>query len=789
MSDESEHHPQAHICQVAVPVPTLRAQQTIYDYMVPSTLSVSIGQIVQVPVANRQCWGIVVGTSATSDIEPSRLKQVLRLADAPPLTPQNLHYLNQLSKWTLASFSAAMKLMLNCPQALEPPTPQFGYYLAEDNFEAFQQKLVGAGLKITPKRERLFHAMASLPPMLLSELAAETAVSSSVITSLAKSGVIQKTELTGTSSSSEIALMQLQNAANRLQQELVLSQEQAEIKQQIYHKMQSGFSVHLLEGVPGSGKTETYFSLVAEAIQKNCQILIMLPEIVLTAAWQERFERWFGIAPQIWHSSVSMSKRRKIWRDAICGRPMIVAGARSSLSLPFSNLGLIIVDEEHDSSFKQEDYISYHARDMAIMRAKIHDIPVLLASATPSIESWVRTTDKDISPSKDWYHWVLSSRFGTASLPVVNVIDLRLSRPPKGRWISPELEEKLKSAFEQKTQSLLFLNRRGYAPMTLCNQCGYRLSCHQCDSLLVTHRLAGKRQCHICGHTEKLHDTCPSCAEKGTMQAVGPGVERLVEEAQNLFPEAEICILSSDSIAYAGAAEDMLHRISTGEVDIIIGTQMAAKGHHFPHLGLVGVIDADLGLGGGDLRASERTYQLLWQVAGRSGREGGRQGEVFIQTHQPEHPVMQALITSELASGHHITASTRTESSQNKLSDEEKEAEKRNSFMRAEASGRKLAGMPPFGRLAALTLVSADFVKLEQAVQLFENTRPSYDATQIYGPAPAALSRARGQFRMRYLIRTDRQVALQQILLQWLDKVKLPSGVRAQCDIDPYNFL
>ena len=353
------------------------------------------------------------------------------------------------------------------------------------------------------------------------------------------------------------------------------------------------------------------------------QIIIMLPEIVLTTAWQDRFSKWFGITPLIWHSSMAMRQRRTIWRKAIRGEPMVIAGARSLLSLPFADLGMVIVDEEHDSSFKQEDFVSYQARDMALMRAKLHNIPILLASATPSLESWVRASGEAGTPHKDWHYWALSSRFGTSQLPQVGLVDVRLDRPESGKWISPPLNASIKQQLLAGRQSLLFLNRRGYAPMTVCGDCGHRLACHQCDSLLVTHRLAGNRQCHICGYSEQISHSCPACDSEDGLVAVGPGVERLVEEVKTEFPDARISILSSDSVAQAGSAEQLIDQIISGQVDIIVGTQMAAKGHHFPHLDFVGVIDADLGLGGGDLRAAERTYQLLWQVAGRSGRESG----------------------------------------------------------------------------------------------------------------------------------------------------------------------
>ena len=453
---------------------------------------------------------------------------------------------------------------------------------------------------------------------------------------------------------------------------------------------------------------------------------------------------------------------------------MVIAGARSLLSLPFADLGMVIVDEEHDSSFKQEDFVSYQARDMALMRAKLHNIPILLASATPSLESWVRASGEAGTPHKDWHYWALSSRFGTSQLPQVGLVDVRLDRPESGKWISPPLNASIKQQLLAGRQSLLFLNRRGYAPMTVCGDCGHRLACHQCDSLLVTHRLAGNRQCHICGYSEQISHSCPACDSEDGLVAVGPGVERLVEEVKTEFPDARISILSSDSVAQAGSAEQLIDQIISGRVDIIVGTQMAAKGHHFPHLDFVGVIDADLGLGGGDLRAAERTYQLLWQVAGRSGRESGRSGKVLIQTYQPEHPVMQALQSPDNGADN------------GRMTDALK---RRHRFMQAEAKNRKSAGMPPFGRLAALVLSSSDIVKLEQAVHQCEQFRPAFGNTHIYGPAPAVLSRARGQFRMRYLIRADRHVAVQAIILGWLEQIKLPHGVRAHCDIDPYSFM
>lgn len=767
--------------QVAVPVPIMRTDKPIYDYLADASFQLSRGDIVLVPLGKQQVWGIVIGSQDKTDLPLDRLKHIISKADLPPVNEVNLSYLEKLSNWTVAPFGAVMKLMLNCPQALVPPPQQMRYRLADN----WQDILAETDIKITAQRQRLIDFMSDAPAMGLSDLARESASGTSVISALRAADIIVRQPVYPEADLPKIT----PSHADRLSERLKLNETQHSIADKITPFLDSGFSAHLIDGVPGSGKTELYFWLVARQVirasqrsQKTTlsggQIIIMLPEIVLTTPWQDRFSQWFGIAPLIWHSSMPMRQRRTIWRKAIRGEPMVIAGARSLLSLPFSDLGMIIVDEEHDSSFKQEEIVSYQARDMALMRAKIHNIPILLASATPSLESWVRATGEGGAQHKDWHYWPLSHRFGMSKLPQVDLVDLRLNRPEAGKWISPQIKDKITHQLSAGRQSLLFLNRRGYAPMTVCSGCGYRMACHQCDSLLVTHRLAGNRQCHICGYTEQLTPHCPSCDTKDSLVAVGPGVERLVEEVRAEFSEARVCILSSDFVSQAGSAELLLEQIINNEVDIIVGTQMAAKGHHFPHLDFVGVIDADLGLGGGDLRAAERTYQLLWQVAGRSGRESGLDGHVLIQTYQPEHPVMQALHSPNIASN--------MPDESDKLADALK---RRRRFMQAEAQNRKAAGMPPFGRLAALVLSSTDIVKLEQAVGLCEQQRPAYADTHIYGPAPAVLSRARGQFRMRYLVRADTHVSVQAILLGWLRDIKLPHGVRAHCDIDPYNFM
>ena len=746
-------------CQIAVPVPIRRGHMQLYDYIAGPAENCPAGTIVYVPLGGRKVWGLLVSHNQTEDFSSDRLRPVICLADVPALTDETMRFLSAVSRWTLAPFGAVMRLLLNTPTALLPPPIQNVYRLSGLEIKA---------MRLTPQRQRVIDVLEAAPPLPLSELAREAGVSSSVIKRLAEEGVLLETCQQRAEGTGAVKIF-----GDPLSTSYQLTPSQQSVADNI-NSLSVCFGVHLIDGITGSGKTEVYFDQVIKQLSSGRQVLILLPEIALTSSWKSRFEKWFGQEPSIWHSSVPTACRKLIWRQAISGQPIVVAGARSALFLPFSKLSLIVIDEEHDSSYKQEEKVSYQARDMAIMRAKIHNIPVILASATPSLESWVHAGCAGILPtisktdhaaSPNWYHWRLTGRYGQASLPQVSLIDLRLSKPEAGKWLSPELLAAVTTRLEAGEQSLLFLNRRGYAPMTVCSSCGNRLTCHQCDSLLVTHKLAGRVKCHFCGIGQPIITTCPVCEKTDSLRAVGPGVERLYEELSQRFPDAQIAVLSSDTLQ-AGDADNLFAAIAERKIDIIIGTQMAAKGHHFPYLTLVGVVDADLGLGGGDLRAAERTYQLLWQVAGRSGR-AERPGEVLLQTFQPQHPVMQALMVGP-------------EDNPNKA---------RDNFMNTEAETRQAAGMPPFGRLAALILSAHDIVKLEQAARHLNDIRPQYDKVDIYGPAQAPLSRARGQFRIRFLVRADRQVALQKIMELWLSEAKLPSGVRVVCDIDPYSFL
>ncbi len=486
-------------------------------------------------------------------------------------------------------------------------------------------------------------------------------------------------------------------------------------------------------------------------------MLILLPEIALSAGWRQRFESRFGVKPVEWHSDVSPGQKRATWRFVLKGAASVVVGARSALFLPFHDLGLIVVDEEHEHAFKQEEQVIYQARDMAVLRAQLENVPIILASATPSLESWVNAGCTGL-PAR--YQYVaLPNRVHGASLPMIELVDLRVHPPEPRRWLAPPLVSAIEQRLAAGEQSLLYLNRRGYAPLTLCGACGTKLTCPNCDAWMVEHRLSGRMKCHHCGHESRPRNDCAACGEKEQMRTCGPGVERLAEEVLQRFPEARFAMMSSDTVSSPKAAELFIQSVIDGEVDIIIGTQMAAKGHHFPGLTLVGVVDADLGFAGGDLRAGERTFQMLSQVAGRAGRES-RPGTAMLQTMEPQNQVIAALVAGD-----------------------------RNQFLAVEAAGREAAIMPPFGQLAAVILSAPHEDRLHAAIRLLDLARPAFDGVDIFGPAVAPIGFLKGKHRARALIRANKAVNIQMVIRSWLEPLKMPSGVRLQIDIDPYHFL
>jgi primosomal protein N' (replication factor Y) len=533
-----------------------------------------------------------------------------------------------------------------------------------------------------------------------------------------------------------------------------LSSDQEKVAQRLVERVrESGFSVTVLDGVTGSGKTETYFAAIAAALAAGRQVLVLLPEIALGAQWLDRFKRRFGAMPAEWHSDISQSARRDTWRAVATGRARIVVGARSALFLPFPELGLIIVDEEHDASYKQEDGVCYQARDMAVLRASIAGIPIVLVSATPSLETVVNI-------SRGRYERVhLPRRHAEASLPKIDLVDMRGQRIESGRFLSPPVVAALDETLAAGEQALLFLNRRGYAPLTLCRACGHRFQCPNCTAWLVEHRFTARLICHHCGYAAPVPPLCPECLATGALVPCGPGVERLQEEVAARFPQARIALMVSDLLQGPRAAAELAEAMVAHRYDVLIGTQIVAKGHHFPMLTLVGVVDGDLGLVGGDLRATERTYQLLHQVAGRAGREE-RPGRVLIQTYMPEQPVMRALAAGD-----------------------------RDRFLEAEAAARREAGLPPFGRLAALIVGAGEPEAADFAARGLARAAPQLPGIAVLGPAPAPLAILRGRHRRRFLVKAERGVNLQAALRDWLSRVRVSSSVRVQVDIDPYSFL
>ena len=536
-----------------------------------------------------------------------------------------------------------------------------------------------------------------------------------------------------------------------------MTEEQQAAADVLCAKIENGFSVTLLDGVTGSGKTEVYFEAIAKALEFGRQVLVMVPEIVLTSQWLNRFERRFGVKPACWHSNLSMNEKSQTFKSIIRGEAKVIVGARSALFLPYFDLGLIVVDESHDHSFKQEDVVNYQGRDMAIVRANIEKIPTILSTATPDLETVINVEERKYDCVK------LKSRFAAALLPEIKVIDLKKDKPQKGEWgvswLAPSLVDALKENLEKNEQSMLFLNRRGYAPLIICRDCGHRIQCPHCTAWLTEHKSSNSLVCHQCGYSMPLPKTCPECGSETGLTACGPGVERIAEEIKHRFPNARIAIVSSDITSSFAEVSQIISQMENGELDIIIGTQILAKGHHFPMLTLVGVIDADLGLMSSDLRASEQTYQLLTQVAGRAGR-GEKKGTVYLQTLYPENNVLKAILNHD--------------------SEE---------FTLIEKKNRKILNMPPYGKLAAVIVSGDNQNKTEKTAYMLGKTAPNTEHISTLGPAPAPLFMIRGKYRYRLLLKTDKNINIQDIIKKWLSMVEIPASVRIKVDINPYSFM
>jgi primosomal protein N' (replication factor Y) (superfamily II helicase) len=703
-----------------------------YTYEAPGGMALELGSYVAVPLGPRMAIGVVWGEGApAADIK--KLRRIEAVFDAPPMTEAHRKFVDWLADYYVEPKGNVLRMVLRVPAVFEPPRERAAY------------RATGADPKrMTPQRARVLEVAREGFAMKLAELAEASGVTTSVIKSLVKEGALEAVALPPFKPFAEPDL----NAGG-----LKLSAEQrtaAEALRQIValraHK------VALLDGVTGSGKTEVYFEAMAAALAQGHQVLLLLPEIALTHGFIKRVEARFCVEPARWHSDVRPRERERVWRGIADGTARIVVGARSALFLPWRNLKLIVVDEEHESAYKQDEGVPYHARDMAVLYGAIGKFPVVLSSATPSLESLVN------AERGRYAHVTLKDRHGRRELPEISLIDMRKQKLEPATWLSPPFVAAIEQTLASGDQALLFLNRRGYAPLTICRLCGHRMDCDHCSASMVEHRFRRILMCHHCGHQAPIPKLCPRCQAPESLVPCGPGIERLAEEATRRFPEARLAILSSD-LARGTYLQDTLREVERGEHDLVIGTQLVAKGHHFPHLTFVGVVDADLALESSDPRGAERTWALMAQVAGRAGR-GEKPGRAMVQTHVPEHPLMQALEKGD-----------------------------REAYLAQEKLIRERAALPPYGRLASLIISGNHAAETESFVRDVARLAPAGEHVTVLGPAPAPIAVVRGRHRYRFLVRSPRDVDIQAFIREWLKDVKPKGSINLAIDVDPYNFL
>ena len=715
-------------------VVTLNAALGPLDYRVPDGMHVEPGSVVIAPLGPRQLIGVVWEPERlpTEEVGDSRLRPLVGMLDVTPIAAP----LRRLAEWTadyyLSPLASVLRMILPSSSALEGPRQLTEYRptgLVPD--------------RMTPQREKALAVLEGRQGT-VRELADHAGVSDAVMRGLVNAGALKAVAV---EADRQLPCPDPDFAPPDL------NEEQVEAAASLSSAIGKGFDPVLLDGVTGSGKTEVYFEAIAECLRQGNQALVLLPEIALTEPFLKRFEARFGCAPVAWHSELRSSQRRRAWRGIASGEARVTVGARSALFLPYRNLGLIVVDEAHEPSFKQEEGVQYHARDVAVMRGKFEDIPVVLSSATPPIES------RHMVDIGRYREVTLTHRFAGANLPEIRALNLTLDPPPRGRWLAPSLVSEMEANLERGEQSLLFLNRRGFAPLTLCRHCGHRFQCPNCTAWMVEHRLMQRLACHHCGHVMPPPKKCPECGEEDSLVACGPGVERIADEIAALFPEARTAIVTSDTIWSPARAADFVAQMEAGAIDIVIGTQLVTTGYHFPTLTLVGVVDADLGLSGGDLRAAERSFQQIQQVAGRAGR-GDKPGRVLVQTHDPEAPVIAALVSGDGPG-----------------------------FYSAETEARRDAAMPPFGRLAAIIVSAEDSAQADSVARRIGHAAPRVEGMAVFGPAPAPLAMLRGRHRQRLLVHAARSLDVQDVIRDWLAGVEWSAKVRVNVDVDPYSFL
>ncbi len=723
--------PKAKPVKVLFPLPLF----TAYDYLPPFESGAEIGRFVRAPFGPREIFGVIWPKGEADPAPAATLKTIVEILPGPGLSPELIDFIAWTARYTMSPLGSVLRMVMRSGEVLSEPSKQTGYVLGKNR-----------PARMTPQREAVFSAVGPTP-MTASTLAAKAGVSGGVVRGLAETDALRAVEI---DPDPPFPPPDLSRKGHDLSDDQICA-----VGKISTHIKAGSHAAILIDGVTGSGKTEVYLEAVAEVLakDKDAQALILIPEIALTLPFLKRVEERFGAAPAPWHSDLTSAARRRTWRRVADASARLVVGARSALFLPFQNLKLIIVDEEHDAAYKQGDGVIYHARDLSVARGARAGFPVVLASATPSLETVVNIDEGR-------YEAVgLPSRFAGATMPDISLIDMRETPAEQGRWLSPPLVDAVNQTLTAGEQSLLFLNRRGYAPLTLCRRCGHKMTAPNSDTMLVEHRFENRLVCHHTGFTMPKPSACPACHAVDSLAPCGPGVERVADEATARWPDAAIKILSSDTAWSASAMREILEAMHAGEIDILIATQVAAKGHHFPNLTLVGVVDADLGIAGGDLRAAERTYQLLSQVTGRAGRDV-KPGRALLQTYQTTSPVLEALVSGE-----------------------------RDNFLAVEAQSRKQLGFPPYGRLGAILLRGRDEQALRESAEAHRAAIPPADGVEVWGPAPAPIYRLRGEARIRFLVKARRNIDVQRFIKAWISRVKVKGSVRRVVDIDPYSFL
>lgn len=727
------------LVEILLPLPF----DTTFHYRLLNPKPHPVGTIVTVPFHGRTVYGIIWNATPLPLEKPSfTIKKISSIVELPPIPSRTLAFIQWMSAYHACPLGLILKFFLANKQCLTPIKPIITRH--------YQLQALPETLRITQSRKAVIDYITHNPEQTKQDILQKTNISESVLRGLEKENIFSFNEIIEQPSKDKIIkekahYPELSEAQSQAANSFITT-----LQQQSHHTL-------LLDGVTGSGKTETYCEAIEHVLQSDTgQVLVLLPEIALTSQIFQRFEKRYGFSPSVWHSNQKQSARKQIWQGVLQGHKRLVIGARSALFLPFQNLRLIIVDEEHESSYKQEEGICYHGRDMAIARAFHEQIPVILASATPSLETW-----HNVEQGK-YQKVTLPSRYGQAALPIIIPIDMRQEACSGDRWISPTLQQKLVANFEQSKQSMLYINRRGYAPLTICTGCGHKIACPHCTGWLSVHQKkdAYRLLCHYCGYKDDFPDQCSHCdADAEKIIAYGPGVQKIAKEVEAFLPSASIAIMTSDLIEHPEQLHQQMQAIIRGDVDIIIGTQLMAKGHHFPKLSLVGILDAELGASGGDLRGSEKTYQLLHQVAGRAGREAD-QGTVYIQTYQTDSTIIQALQQND-----------------------------RDQFYSQEMAIRQSMHMPPFSRLVAVIVSAESEYEAQQTANHLRDCWFVSDQVILLGPAPAPIYRLRGRYRYRFLIQSPKNIKCQTMIKNWLLRYPLPNTVHIQLDIDPYGFL